>query len=198
MAITIDDFSKIWASTSPLTPYEFSESNYKEGWNFIGGTPPSRQMWDFLQKNNDEKMQYLADNYLPLSGGTLTGAIKGNPFTLTADDGNGNEVSLVGNPNGDLTWNGHIIPTIDSLFTTVSFTVNGDIGANTWGDLIGTFTYPTGYTKIVGVLAIMPGSPSNMKIVGWEPYGNNGLRVRTHSVNALTGATARVDLMLAK
>jgi hypothetical protein len=76
MAITTDDFNKIWASTSPLTPYSFSESQYKEGWNFIGSTPPSRQMWDFLQKNNDEKMQYLLnnfDNYLPLSGGTMTG-----------------------------------------------------------------------------------------------------------------------------
>lgn len=78
MAITIDDFSKIWASTSPLTPYEFSENNYKSGWNFIGSTPPSRQMWDFLQKNNDEKMQYLANNYLPLSGGTMTGNITAN------------------------------------------------------------------------------------------------------------------------
>ena len=80
MAITTDDFNKIWASTSPLTPYSFSESQYKEGWNFIGGTPPSRQMWDFLQKNNDEKMQYLLnhfDNYLPLSGGTLTGDVNG-------------------------------------------------------------------------------------------------------------------------
>lgn len=70
------DFDKIWASTSPLTPYEFTEANYKSGWNFIGATPPSRQMWDFLQKNNDEKMQYLANNYLPLSGGTMTGNIR--------------------------------------------------------------------------------------------------------------------------
>ena len=77
MTVTKDDFEKIWASTSPLTPYSFSESQYKEGWNFVGGTPPSRQMWDFLQKNNDEKMQYLADNYLPLSGGTLTGDVLG-------------------------------------------------------------------------------------------------------------------------
>jgi microcystin-dependent protein len=80
MTVTKDDFEKVWASQSPLTPYEFSESKYKEGWNFIGGTPPSRQMWDFLQKQNDEKSKYLFDNfdnYLPLSGGTLTGDVLG-------------------------------------------------------------------------------------------------------------------------
>ena len=80
MTVTKDDFEKVWASTSPLTPYAFSDAQYKEGWNFIGSTPPSRQMWDFLQKNNDEKMQYLLnhfDNYLPLSGGTLTGDVLG-------------------------------------------------------------------------------------------------------------------------
>ena len=71
MAITTDDFNKIWASTSPLTPYSFSESQYKEGWNFIGSTPPSRQMWDFLQKQNDEKMQYLLNNYLPAVVGAV-------------------------------------------------------------------------------------------------------------------------------
>ena len=62
MAITKDDFNKIWASTSPLTPYSFTESNYKEGWNFVGSTPPARQMWDFLQKNNDEKMQFIVND----------------------------------------------------------------------------------------------------------------------------------------
>lgn len=76
MAITLADFTKIWASTSPLTPYSFSESNYKEGWNFIGGTPPSRQMWDSIQNQNDEKLKYIVDNFLPLSGGTMTGAIE--------------------------------------------------------------------------------------------------------------------------
>ena len=83
MAITQDDFKKIWASTSPLTPYEFSESQYKEGWNFIGSTPPSRQMWDFLQKQNDEKMQYLANNYLPLSGGSITGDLTAPTINAT-------------------------------------------------------------------------------------------------------------------
>lgn len=65
MAFTTDDFNKVWASTSPLTPYEFSESNYKEGWNFIGGTPPARQMWDYLQKLTDEKIQYIYNNMIP-------------------------------------------------------------------------------------------------------------------------------------
>lgn len=59
MAVNSADFNKIWASTSPLTPYTFSDNNYKTGWNFVGATPPSRQMWDFIQKKNDEKSQYL-------------------------------------------------------------------------------------------------------------------------------------------
>lgn len=76
MAITLADFTKIWASTSPLTPYSFTESNYKQGWNFIGGTPPSRQMWDSIQNQNDEKLKYIVDNYLPLDGTSqMTGAI---------------------------------------------------------------------------------------------------------------------------
>ena len=72
MAITLADFSKIWASTSPLTPYSFTDANYQEGWNFVGSTPPARQMWDFLQKNNDEKMQFIADNLFYKAGDTQT------------------------------------------------------------------------------------------------------------------------------
>jgi microcystin-dependent protein len=82
MAITTDDFNKIWASTSPLTPYEFNESNYKEGWNFIGGTPPSRQMWDFLQKQNDEKAQWL---YLNVVQGIPVGVVQAFAGTDTPD-----------------------------------------------------------------------------------------------------------------
>lgn len=106
MAINITDFDKIWASTSPLTPYAFSENNYKQGWNFVGATPPARQMWDSYMKRSDEKQQYIVNNFLPLSGGTMTGAIVGNPITLTADDGNGNISSFVGNADGTANWNG--------------------------------------------------------------------------------------------
>jgi microcystin-dependent protein len=65
MAFTTDDFNKIWASASPLTPYEFSDSNYAQGWNFIGSTPPARQMWDYLQKLTDEKIKYIYNNMIP-------------------------------------------------------------------------------------------------------------------------------------
>lgn len=75
MAFSTADFSKIWASTSPLTPYEFSEANYKEGWNFISSTPPARQMWDSVQKLNDEKSKWLYDNVETLNAKTQCGSV---------------------------------------------------------------------------------------------------------------------------
>lgn len=85
MAITIDDFAKIWASTSPLTPYAFSESNYNEGWNFVGATPPSRQMWDSIQKLNDEKLKYLFDNCLPVTEKLPVGVVQAYAGNTTPD-----------------------------------------------------------------------------------------------------------------
>lgn len=75
MAINITDFDKIWASTSPLTPYSFTDANYEEGWNFVGATPPARQMWDGYMKFSDEKQQYIVKNFLPLTGGVVKGSI---------------------------------------------------------------------------------------------------------------------------
>lgn len=74
MAIVLTDFDKIWSSTSPLTPYTFSNSNYQEGWNFIGSTPPARQMWDSIQKFNDEKMKYIVDNFSIASSSSVNNA----------------------------------------------------------------------------------------------------------------------------
>lgn len=73
MAFSTDDFNKVWASTSPLTPYAFSDDNYKQGWNFVGATPPSRQMWDSIQKQNDEKAQWL---YLNVVQGIPIGVVQ--------------------------------------------------------------------------------------------------------------------------
>lgn len=62
MSITQDDFKKIWASTSSVPEYTFSDSDYQDGWEFVGNLPPTRAMWDTLQRRNDQKMKYLQDN----------------------------------------------------------------------------------------------------------------------------------------
>ena len=62
MTITQDDFKKVWASTSSVPQYTFSDTDYKNGWEFVGNLPPTRAMWDELQRKNDEKMQFLQEN----------------------------------------------------------------------------------------------------------------------------------------
>lgn len=62
MADNKPDYSKIWASNSPLTPYTFTDSDYLTGWKFIGSTPPARGMFDAWMKSADIKMKWLCDN----------------------------------------------------------------------------------------------------------------------------------------
>ena len=127
MAINLTDFDKIWASSSPLTPYSFSDANYEEGWNFVGSTPPARQMWDSIQKNNDEKLKYIVDNFLPLAGGTMTG----NNARITMSNG---ESYIISYSNGlylngtDGSYNSNLV-----LYTTSNasgFMIQAGDGAN--------------------------------------------------------------------
>ena len=53
------NYDLIWAQNSPLTPYEFSDAEYLEGWNTVGSTPPARTMFDALQRRADLKAQDL-------------------------------------------------------------------------------------------------------------------------------------------
>lgn len=62
MATERPDFSKIFASNSPLTPYTFTDENYLMGWQFIGSTPPSRAMFDAYMRTADLKMKWLYEN----------------------------------------------------------------------------------------------------------------------------------------
>ena len=70
------DFSKIFASTSPLTPYTWSDSDYMTGWNTVGGTPPARTQFDALQNMTDRKLKYLNDAKAPIDSPTFTGTPK--------------------------------------------------------------------------------------------------------------------------
>ena len=187
MAINLTDFDKIWASTSPLTPYSFSDANYQQGWNFVGATPPARQMWDSYMKWSDEKQQYIVQNFLPLSGGTMTGNIsfdetegrvgmsvsqneagrlrllggsgitngaqlllsgKSNTstagqFQLGANDGT-DSASLLGKPDGTLTWGGKSVIVGTEASETFS---NVSVGASA-SLSVGTLSHTAKYYSI--------------------------------------------------
>ena len=53
------DFSKIWASNSPLPAYTFSDADYLTGWDFVGSAPPTKNEFDAWFKMVDEKLNYL-------------------------------------------------------------------------------------------------------------------------------------------
>ena len=53
------DFSKIWASNSPLPEYTFSDAAYLTGWDFVGSAPPTKNEFDAWFKMVDEKLNYL-------------------------------------------------------------------------------------------------------------------------------------------
>ena len=53
------DFSKIWASSSPLPEYTFTDAEYVTGWDFVGSAPPTKNEFDAWFRLVDEKLNYL-------------------------------------------------------------------------------------------------------------------------------------------
>lgn len=185
MAISLSDFNKIWASTSPLTPYSFSDANYEEGWNFVGATPPARQMWDSYMKWSDEKQQWIVNNFLPLAGGTMTGAINlangggyltgfssgaylyGNPTNTNNDS----MLVLYTNSNasgyllqaGDGTNRKRLIGKADGTFTWDGKNVLTD-KVQAINDLSTIITFNSGYTLRGGTLHLIAGFLVMMKV----------------------------------
>ncbi len=56
------DFSKIWGVNSSLTAYQFTDSDYLKGWEFVGSIPPARTQFDTFFRLTDTKLKYLYDN----------------------------------------------------------------------------------------------------------------------------------------
>ena len=54
------DFSKIFGETA-TSKASFTDSNYLNGWGYLGSTPPPYQLFDYLQALNDKKSKYLYD-----------------------------------------------------------------------------------------------------------------------------------------
>ena len=81
-----------------------------------GATEPSYTGVDVGDTVVDGTVEWLVSGNLLTSGGTMTGAIKGNPLTLTADDGN-DSADLVLNSSGSATWNGKEVERVNASGT---------------------------------------------------------------------------------
>lgn len=55
------DFSKIWASASPLPEFTFTDAEYTEGWEFVGSAPPTKNQFDAWFRYVDERLKWLYD-----------------------------------------------------------------------------------------------------------------------------------------
>lgn len=53
------DFSKVWASNSPLPEYTFSDADYLTGWDFVGSAPPTKNEFDAWFRLVDQKLNWL-------------------------------------------------------------------------------------------------------------------------------------------
>lgn len=101
------DFTKIFGSKSPLTPYNWTDEQYEQGWNVIGSIPPARTQFDALQRLSDQKLLWLLENfanYLPIAGGTLEGWLhmaKGQSIIYEPNGGSGEVGTSIDHPLAD-------------------------------------------------------------------------------------------------
>ena len=176
MAITKDDFARIWASTSPLTPYSFSDANYQEGWNFIASTPPARQMWDFLQKLTDEKLQYIYDNMIP------TGIVQAFAGSTT--------------PTGWLLCDGSAVSRTDyaELYSVIGDTYGAGDGTTTFNlpNLADKFIQgnaTSGTVKSAGLPNILADTPTSFAVNTTTGSEGDSLGSGAFSVSTIASAT---------
>lgn len=58
--MAIPDFTKIWGSNVATSDrYTFTDSDYLQGWAYVGSVPPAREAFDTLFRDIDTKMAYL-------------------------------------------------------------------------------------------------------------------------------------------
>lgn len=66
MAVSKPDFTMQFGSAkADLKP--ISASNYSQGWDFVGSTPPTKNDFTYLQYLADQRAIWLFENYIPKS-----------------------------------------------------------------------------------------------------------------------------------
>jgi len=76
------DFSKEWATNGSIT--SISDTNYLEGFAYLGSNPPTVEEFNWLFQQIDAKLQWLNENSLSLSGMDMEGAINENAVTMAS------------------------------------------------------------------------------------------------------------------
>lgn len=68
--MAIPDFTKIWGSNIATSDrYTFTDSEYLQGWAYIGSVPPAREAFDTLFRDIDTKMAYLNQQIIAAGNG---------------------------------------------------------------------------------------------------------------------------------
>lgn len=68
--MAIPDFTKIWGSNVATSDrYTFTDSEYLQGWAYIGSVPPAREAFDTLFRDIDTKMAYLNQQIIAAGNG---------------------------------------------------------------------------------------------------------------------------------
>ena len=161
-----------------MSTQEWTDDNYLKGWGYLGQTPPPYQLFDALFKRLDLKTQELnsnqnniANNYLPLAGGTMAGLLSlfaGS--TIPTPDAGDNSKKVVNSEwvqsfiqnfvdalsdKLEIEWS-------DSTFTVPALGITGLMAQNgyiclgklfgglilQWGTAYGVFNYPISFKHI--------------------------------------------------
>ena len=77
--MAIPDFTKIWGSNVATSDrYTFTDSDYLQGWAYVGSVPPAREAFDTLFRDIDTKMAYLNQQIIAADKSTTSAITQHN------------------------------------------------------------------------------------------------------------------------
>ncbi|KUE88874.1 hypothetical protein ASL20_09620 [Cupriavidus necator] len=150
-----NDFQKIWATNGDIEP--ISQSDYLEGWAYIGDTPPSVEQFNRAGQVRDERiawlfqqMQELARVFdYPIAGDRIDALTQA--FAAIRSYHTGDVVVTAGTvpPPGTLAMNGALVSrtVYSDLFEKIGTRYGPGDGSTTFGLPF----VPEGYTIVAGI-----------------------------------------------
>ena len=207
------DFSKVWASNSPLPEYTFSDADYLTGWDFVGSAPPTKNEFDAWFKLVDTKLNWLysqlqdtASKLYPVGSvyisfnsadpSTLFGGVwtrlkdtflLANGDTYAPNTTGGSATKTIGVNN--LPSHTHSCSTAGShTHTRGSMNITGSVVASSSDDEM--FTYADNFTNNGALSMTNRRTDKGGGGTGGQGVGYNGISFDASRVGAWTGETS--------